>query len=274
MATWALTTFSTLADLAKIEEEVLSNTSIGTNLYTATAVNIADATNPIATSVASIDVSNGKGVTEIVGVVNTAITIADGYGLTVKLYDSADDITFAEINTGSMVYYRAASGADIEIAANAELFRWVVPSICEDHVKAVITSSIYNSGKLDIYSISKFTDKIVLAKTIMGNDIQELLVNRGYQYWTDFSTGEILLDIITNKAIFNIVSSYKTLELVYLDISNGVQDTINYSKMEMYRKLYKSSLDTAMHYVDLDINQDGTTDIYKAKVNSIGRNLR
>ena len=264
MATWALTTFTTLADLATIEEEILSNTSIGTNLYTAEAVNISDATNPIATNVASIDVSNGKGITEIVGVVNTAITIADGYSLTVKLYDSADDITFAEINTGSQVYYNAASGADTEIAVDTEIFRWVVPTTCEDHLKAVITSSTNNSGKLDIYSISKLTSKIALAKQFMGEDLERMLINAGLDVGINYADDEILLDRIANKSIFNYCSHYLTLALIFEDMMESGSDTDVYKlKSDRFLKRYHERMTTAFSLKNMDYNFDDTVDDYK-----------
>lgn len=126
----------------------------------------------------------------------------------------------------------------------------------------------------EINSLGTWTNKIATAKTMMGNDAQEVLVNTGMQYWTDFSSGEILLDVITNKTIFEIVSDFKTLELSYLDLSNGNEDTAYGAKYVMYRQMYKSAFDQAMKYVDIDIDQDGTTDIYKAKLSSVGRNLR
>ena len=66
------------------------------------------------------------------------------------------------------------------------------------------TSTIANhEGEVNTLTSSDWSAKITLAKTIMGNDIQEILVNTGMHYWTDFDADEILLDIVTNKSIFN-----------------------------------------------------------------------
>ena len=131
-----------------------------------------------------------------------------------------------------------------------------------------------HEGEINSLTATDWSSKITIAKTMMGNDIQEMLVNRGMDYWTDFESGEILLDTITNKDIFEIVSDFKTLDLCYQDLSNGEEDSVYGAKMTMYRQMYNSALRQAMKYVDLDINQDGTTDIYKAKLSAIGRNTR
>jgi len=138
------------------------------------------------------------------------------------------------------------------------------------------TAASMATHEVEINSLAAvdWSAKITLAHTIMGNDVQEILVNRGMQYWTDFEAGEKLLDVVTNKDIFNIVSDYKALELAYMDLSNGNEETAYGAKVVMYRQMYNAALTKAMHYVDLDIDQDGTTDIYKAKLNPIGRNCR
>jgi len=262
MATWALTTFTTLADLATIEEEILQLSSNATNSYTATAVNLATATDPIVTGVTKVDISNGKGITEIVGVVNTTGAIADGHSLTIKLYDSADDVTYAEIHAGQRVYYRAASGAGITLTAADELFRWVVPSDCEDYVKAVITSSASNTGKIDIYTISKLASKIALAKVFMGEDLERMLISAGYE--VNESDDEILLDLINNKDLFNYCSHYLSLALIYEDeMTTGDETDIYKVKADRYYKRYKDKLSIVFPLKDIDTNEDGTTDIYK-----------
>lgn len=128
--------------------------------------------------------------------------------------------------------------------------------------------------EINTLTSSDWSDKIDLAKTMMGNDIQNVLVNRGMSNWTDFESGEVLLDIITNKSIFDIVSDFKTLQLVYMDLSQGDEDSVYGSKKAMYEEEYQKAFNTAMKYVDLDLDQDGETDIYKAKLNKVGRQTR
>jgi len=131
-----------------------------------------------------------------------------------------------------------------------------------------------HESEINGLTATDWSAKITIAKTMMGNDIQEVLVNRGMDYWTDFEGGEILLDTVTNKEIFNIVSDFKTLFLCYQDLSNGEEDSVYAGKMEMYKQMYESSFKKAMKYVDLDLDHDGTADIYKAKLSAIGRNTR
>jgi len=128
--------------------------------------------------------------------------------------------------------------------------------------------------EINALTATNWDNHIATAKTLMGNDIQEVLVNRGLDYWTDFSNDEILLDTVTNKTIFDIVSDYKTCQLVYMDLSNGDEDSAYGAKMVMYKQMYKATFGQAMKYIDLDIDQDGTTDIYKANIHAIGRSTR
>jgi len=271
---WSSETLSTLTTISKWEREIIELTSYADNEYMATAVNIADDTDPIATLVDSISVSGGKGTLEILGIVNTAVTIADGYSLTIKMYDSADNSTFAEIHNGQRVYYKAASGSDVEIAAGTELFRWVVPSDCEDYIKPVITSDANNSGKLDIYSISKWSDKIDKAKDIIGVDIELELQNRGYQQFVDYDIGEVLLDMVKNPAEFIIASDFKALELIYLDLSGGNEESNYYQKAAMYQQRYDNAFRKALKLVDLDTDFDADTDEHQANVHHVGRTTR
>ncbi len=264
MATWANTTFTTPSDLAKIEEEITRNTSVGTDLYSATAANLAGAT----PTVSSVDVSGTKGTLQFIGVVNTTGKIKDGQSLTITMQDSDDDITFAEIHKGQRVYYRAASGSDIDLTAGDILFRWIVPTDSEDYVKAIITSNAANSGKIDIYATSKWTEKIALAKAFMGDDIERMLINAGLDTNMDYADDDVLLDIINNKEIFDECSHYLTLSLIFEDImTSGDETDVFRIKADRYRKRYESKMITQFGLKDLDIDQDGTTDEYKEQSN-------
>jgi len=257
MATWALTTFTTPADLVKIEEEITRFTSIGTTTYSAEALDIA-ATTPTTTG---IDISNGKGIVELVGVVNTTGLIKDGQSLTISVQDS-EDTTYAEIHKGQRVYYRAASGSDITLTADDILFRWVVPSDSEDYIKAIITSNSASSGKVDIYVVSRWASKITLAKAFMGDDLERMLINAGFN--VNEADDEVLLDLINNKDIFDYCSHYLTLSLVFEDLMTSGDDTDIFKlKADRYYTRYKDKLEIAFGLKDIDLNEDGTTDIYK-----------
>ena len=264
MATWALTTFTTPNDLAKVEEEITRFTAVGTDSYSATASNIA-ATSP---TVASVDVSGTKGTLEFIGKVNTTGVIKDGQSLTITFQDSDDDITFAEIHKGQRVYYRAASGSDIALTAGDILFKWVVPSDAEDYVKAIITSNSASSGKLDIYATSRWSEKIALAKAFMGDDLERMLINAGLDSNMDYADGDILLDVINNKDIFDTSSLYLTLSLIFEDLmTSGDETDVFKLKADRYKKRYDDKMTTAFGLKDLDTNKDGTTDIHKDQSN-------
>ena len=271
MATWALTTFTTPSDLTKIEEEITRFTSIGTTTYTAEALNIA-ATTPTTTG---IDISNGQGIYEVWGIVNTTGAIKDGQSLSISIQDSDDNITYAEIHKGQRVYYRAASGSDITLTAGDVLFKWVIPSDAEDYIQAVISSNAASSGKVDIYVVSRWDAKIALAKSFMGDDLERMLINAGLDTTMDYADGDILLDIINNKSIFNNCSSYLTLSLIFEDLmTSGDENDVFKLKADRYYTRYKDKLNIAFGEKDLDINQDGTVDEYKDQSNVTRRITR
>lgn len=85
---------------------------------------------------------------EIVVEVNTQIALADTKVLTVKLQDSADDSSFADLAT---LYTKTASGAET-IAAKTILGRYVVPPSAKKYIKLVITTTdTGQTGKIDAY---------------------------------------------------------------------------------------------------------------------------
>ena len=258
MADWSAQTFSTLTTITKWEADILDFTSAADNDYLATAVDIADDTDPITALVTSVDVSAGKGVTEIIGVVNTTGYIKKDYSLTISIRDSADDSTFAEIDAGQRVYYRTTSLSNITLTAGDVLFRWVVPSHCEDYVKCYITSSANNAGNIDIYTISKWSDKITQAVALMGVDVEMALVSRGYS--VDYDADEVLLDVINNPTDFIIPCDFKTLQLIYEDLSGGDEDSGFWKKALWYKQRYEIQLKKATNLVDLDTDLDGDTD--------------
>ena len=276
MATWANTTFATLADLAKIENEILTMRGSGSDDYTATAVNIGDAEDPITALVSSVDVSNSKGC-EVVGVVSKEATIAVGKSLTIKIYDSADDITFSEINTGSVVYERLAEEieGEVTIAVGTELFRWVIPTTCENYIKAMISSDATNTGSIDIYVNSVYDNKMEVAKQFMGEDIERYLLNDGYGDDLDYSGGDELKDVITNLSIFKYPYIYLTLHLIYEDfVQTASEDDEFKFKSERYLRRYKDRFDAVYSLKNISRDADGTTDDYKEDSNSAPRIMR
>lgn len=84
----------------------------------------------------------------LVGKVNAEISLADTKVLTVKLQDSADNTTFADVVT---LYTKTASGATT-IAADTELFRYIPTSSLRTFAKVVITTTDTSAaGKVDVF---------------------------------------------------------------------------------------------------------------------------
>ena len=263
MGTWSDAVLTTTTSLAKIESEINALTSAGSNTYLGEAVDIDDATDPITTGVSAVDVSDGKGTLEIWGIVNTTGAIVTGHSLAIKIYDCAtEDGTFIEIDTGQRVYYRAIAAT---LTAADVLFKWVVPSHCEDWVKAVISSSASNSGLIDIYAVAKWTNKIELAKDLLGEDMERSLMNENLDRFIDYAAGEDLKDIVINPEIFLIACTYLTASLIYEDLANTDENSIFYKKSLNYRTKYKKQFNKSYILKNLDPDLDGDADIFKDK---------
>jgi hypothetical protein len=85
---------------------------------------------------------------EIIVEVETQVALADTKVLSVKLQDSANDSSFADLAT---IYTKTASGATT-LAAGTILARYIVPTSARKYLKAVITSTdTQQSGKLNVF---------------------------------------------------------------------------------------------------------------------------
>jgi len=252
MATWALTTFTTPADLVKIEEEVTRFTSLGTTTY------IAQEAQPLSTNT-GIDISGGKGIFEVIGVVNNGGSVTD---FSISIQHSDDNITYEEIHDGQLVYYKSGIVAH---TTNDVLFRWVVPSDAKDYINAIFSSSITPTlVRFDVYIVTRWDSKIELAKAFMGDDLERMLINAGLDSNMNYSGGDILLDVINNKDIFDYCSHYLTLSLIFEDLmTSGDENDVFRMKADRYYKRYKDKLDISFGLKDIDIDQDGTVDEYK-----------
>lgn len=112
-----------------------------------------DQTIPSATSAdgngGSFDLGNTQGSLEVVAEVGSvALAITDTKVFSIKLYDSADDSSFAELAT---VYSLTAAGGNGAIAAGTELGKLIVPSNARRYVKAVLTTDNADTGKVNVF---------------------------------------------------------------------------------------------------------------------------
>ena len=76
------------------------------------------------------------------------ITLADTKVLTIKLRDSADGTTYADLET---VYTVTASG-ETTVAAGTIMARFILPTDCNDYIMATLTSTdAALTGSVSIY---------------------------------------------------------------------------------------------------------------------------
>jgi len=96
----------------------------------------------------AFNLAGTNGSIEVVAVVNSEISLADTKVLTVKLKDSSDGTTYADMQT---IYTKTASGATT-IAADTELGRFIIPTNAKPHIKAnIVTTDAAATGKIDIF---------------------------------------------------------------------------------------------------------------------------
>lgn len=96
----------------------------------------------------AFNLSGAMGSIEIIAQVNTAFAIASTKVVTVKLQDSADGITYADLVT---LYKVTADGATA-VAAETILGRYIVPNGAKDYIKAVLVTTDGDMvGKVDIF---------------------------------------------------------------------------------------------------------------------------
>jgi hypothetical protein len=251
---WATTTLSTTASIAKLEREINNLIESSGIDYLGDGYDISTASDHSR----SVDVTGG--VIEIICKVSSEITIKDTKSLTLTIQDSADDITFANIYTGGILYTKTASG-DETIAIGTELFRWVVPTNIEDYVRCVVISDATNLGTIDIYTQSKWADKITFAKTKIKNKLNTWLFGRGYKDYPDYDNDEVLIDLISNPSEFAMASDLLTLHYIFRDLATGKgDDHIYYIKSQEYKADFEEEFNEAVRRIILDSDQDGTAD--------------
>lgn len=98
----------------------------------------------------SFDLGNTQGSLEVVVEVGSVATdLTDANVLSVKLQDSADNLSFADLAT---VYAITAAGGNGVKAVGTELGKLIVPSNARRYVKAVITTNDANvAGRLNVF---------------------------------------------------------------------------------------------------------------------------
>ena len=97
----------------------------------------------------SFDLGNTQGSLEVVAEVGSVdLAITDTKVFSIKLHDSADNSSFAELATVYTITAAAGSGA---IVAGTALGKLIVPSNARRYVKAVLTTNNADTGKVNVF---------------------------------------------------------------------------------------------------------------------------
>lgn len=124
----------------------------------------------------------------------------------------------------------------------------------------------------EVNSLLDPTDKIALAKKILGRQLENLLSTRGYR--VNEAGGENLLELVANPAVFDLASDYLTLHLVYTDLSISMGRESYQGKADFYHRQYESHFATAARAIQLDTDLDGRADVYRSNLFSVGKITR
>lgn len=120
----------------------------------------------------------------------------------------------------------------------------------------------FASGWRQVETNLTWQAKIDLAKTILGNAVEDALIQRGVT--VNESAGESVLDLITNPEVLTIACDYLALHLIYLDLLNGGWSELFERKYEIYGSRYKDEFASALRRITLDIDGDGIPDISRS----------
>jgi len=258
--TWAAIALSTLASITQIESEITQLVTSGTKAYSVTDADVSGAITPT-----GLDVSEGKGVLEIIGIAATECKFS-GFGIT--LTDSDDDSTYDSTyvvyGTGLIVYSKTGT-----VAAGTILFKYVIPTDFEDYFKPVIDIGT-STGTISIYANSKLDDKIALAKKMLGTDMSLLLQNNKILGYIDIENDEVL-DCIYNPSTLGVASDFKTLELIYSDLARGDGESQFWQKSLSYRKRYLEYYPKLAKNLVIDLTQDGSNLVYYSQLDYVSQ---
>lgn len=131
----------------------------------------------------------------------------------------------------------------------------------------------YNEDAGYSYYVQSWQDKITLAKTFLGVDLENALTTGGYS--VNELDGEVLLDLIANPSIFNQSSDFLTLYLIYSDLTlGGTVNEIFTHKAEFYKAAYDKDLASNLKRINFDTDFDGTAETYRQDVSATGRLTR
>lgn len=244
--------FSTTASIASIEKDI--NKLVGVKSVQALLGDNTDTKLVVSDDVSyGILTDNNKNQYQVNAVFNEIVLPAT-YITACDTYDATDTLLYSYTFTTGYGNYGYGSTSDISIEIEEPNWQ-IVPEK------------------------SSWQDKIAIAKTEIGSVLKNYLktdfstngrYNYDYYYRYAISQSVDLLDIIDNLEIFNICSDYLVLSMCYQDLSTGGYTSQYSEKAEAYKRIYQEKLAENLKLINIDINDDGNTDIeYYDKTNRI-----
>jgi hypothetical protein len=115
----------------------------------------------------------------------------------------------------------------------------------------------------DFITNEQLTDKIALAKILIG-DMLELYLTDELNLVADEADDEVLLDFINNPSVFGLASDYLVNSKQFEDISLNSLNEVVANKSTRYYNMFIQQLESAKKRINLDTDQDGDVDEYRA----------
>lgn len=121
-----------------------------------------------------------------------------------------------------------------------------------------------------VSELGSWNDKITIAKTKIGAILKNYLKtdfsNNGLYNYYDLNKYAVtyntdILDLINNLDIFNLASDYLVLSMCFTDLAQGGNNSQYQAKADRYHASYQKMMDDNIKLVDIDLDQDGQTDI-------------
>ena len=241
---WANTTLSTTATISRHEKEIQRQAGYTArwSIYVPTGTTAYFSTTGYATCTYAILTYNDQ-TTATVSVSASKITFPTlTYIIQIDLYDVANTLLYTfECTEGY--------GSTLTDTTAAKTI-------------TTVTATGNWTGWLEADTDMSWADKLALAKQMLGYDIEIALAER--QIEVAESSGEVLLDVVTNPAVFAIACDYLALHLIYLDLANGGFNELFDTKSKQYRSLYEVQFAKALKVMNLDPALSGTTSTYRA----------
>ena len=129
-----------------------------------------------------------------------------------------------------------------------------------DAVLSTTASLAKIESEINSLTDTSWTNAIALAKELIGDKLELILMNRGIN--VDESDSEVLLDVILNPTVFNLSSDYLSLSLGFDDMSLGDGDLYEYKSLK-FKKKFEMKFNDDIRRITLDRNLDDTADTYR-----------